>query len=357
MIPHVMNRRSFIFSSTAAMLSAPMAGYSLSSGSKIRIGMIGTRHAHASGKIKAIRDQSDTFELVGVVENDPVRRRELANDDLYSGVIWLTEEQLLNVKDLHVVAVETEVKQLVPTAMRCIEAGLHIHHDKPGGTSLPEFRKLLEKAEANGCIVQMGYMLRYNRAFQFMYHAVREGWLGNIMEIDSMMGKLANPSTRNDIGQFSGGGMFELGAHVIDSIIHMLGKPLSVTPFSHTTQPDGIADNQLAVLDFEQAIATVRINHMDPFGGPRRRFQISGDKGTIEIQQLESGDLTLYLDEPHGRYQKGEQQVSLGQDGRYDGEFRDLAKVIRGEKPFDWSYEHDLHTHEALLRASGMSTG
>ena len=67
-----MNRRSFILSSIAALLSAPMAGYSLSAGSKIRIGMIGTRHAHASGKIKAIRDQSDTFELVGVVENDPV---------------------------------------------------------------------------------------------------------------------------------------------------------------------------------------------------------------------------------------------------------------------------------------------
>ena len=148
--------------------------------------------------------------------------------------------------------------------------------------------------------------------------------------------------------------MFELGGHLIDSIIHMLGKPKSVTPFSHATQSDGVADNQIAVLTFDNAIATVRINHMDPNGFPRRRFQIAGDKGAIEIQQLESGNLTLYLDQARGRYKKGEQQVALGKDGRYDGEFIDLAKVIRGEKSLDWTYQHDLTVHEALLEASGM---
>ncbi len=336
------------------MLTSSIVAYAQGSNSKIRIGQIGTRHAHASGKIQAIRNQSDTYELVGVVEPDEARRRQLSDSNAYRGVTWLTEEQLLNVDGLAVVAVETEVRELIPTATRCIDAGRHIHHDKPGGDSLSQFRSLLKKAEARQRIVQMGYMLRYNRAFQFMYQAVREGWLGKIMEIDCMMGKMASEGTRNDIGRFSGGGMFELGGHLIDSIIHILGKPTSVTPYTRATQPDGVADNQLAVLSFEQAIATVRINHMDPFGFPRRRFQIAGDKGAIEIKQLESGNLTLYLDKPRGRYKQGEQQVVLGKEGRYDGEFEDLAKAIRGEKSFDWTYQHDLNTHEALLQASGM---
>ena len=41
--------------------------------------------------------------------------------------------------------------------------------------------------------------------------------------------------------------------------------------------------------------------------------------------------------------------------GRYDAEFLDLAKVIRGEKKLSWDAAHDLATHEAVLRASGMA--
>ncbi len=351
-----MNRRRFIVSSTGALLFTPLAGYSSSSASRVRIGQIGTKHAHASGKIKAIRDQAETYELIGVVESDPNQRDKQSKRDTYGGVRWMTEEELFSVPGLEAVAIETLVKDLVPTALRCIRAGLHIHLDKPGGDSLPEFRELINEAEKRKRVVQMGYMLRYNPAFQFMYQAVRDGWLGDIMEIDCMMGKMASPSVREELSRFPGGGMLELGGHVIDSIVHMLGKPISVTPFSKATQVDGVPDNQLAVLDYKKATATVRINHRDPYGGPRRRFQISGDKGAIEIQQLESGDFTLYLDEAREGFKKGAQEVKLGKEGRYDGEFRDLAKVIRREKTFDWSYQHDLDTHEALLMASGMPT-
>ncbi len=351
-----MNRRRFLISSAGTLLVASRAGYSKSSASRIRIGQIGTKHAHASGKMKAIRDQSETYELIGVVESDPNQRDNRSQSGAYEGVNWVTEEELFNAPGLQAVAIETLVKDLVPTALRCIRAGLHIHLDKPGGDSLPEFRELLNEAEKRKRIVQMGYMLRYNPAFQFMYQAVRDGWLGEIMEIDCMMGKMASSSIREELGRFPGGGMFELGGHVIDSIVHMLGKPISVTPFAKATQADGVPDNQIAVLDYKNATATVRINHRDPFGGPRRRFQISGDKGAIEIQQLESGDFTLYLDEAREGLKKGVQEVKLGKEGRYDGEFRDLAKVIRGGKAFDWSYQHDLDTHEALLLASGMPT-
>ena len=183
-----MNRRRFLISSAGALLVAPLAGYSNSDASRIRIGQIGTQHAHASGKMKAIRDQPETYELVGVVESDPHQRAKRSKSSAYEGVPWMTEEELFNVPGLEAVAIETLVKDLVPTALRCIRAGLHIHLDKPGGDSLPEFRELLNEAEKRRRVVQMGYMLRYNPAFQFMYQAVRDGWLGDIMEIDCMMG-------------------------------------------------------------------------------------------------------------------------------------------------------------------------
>ena len=40
--------------------------------------------------------------------------------------------------------------------------------------------------------------------------------------------------------------------------------------------------------------------------------------------------------------------------GRYDREFIDLAKIVRGEKKLAWDAAHDIAVHETLLRASGI---
>ena len=59
---------------------------------------------------------------------------------------------------------------------------------------------------------------------------------------------------------------------------------------------------------------------------------------------------------PEAGYKRGTQTVKLPprSGGRYDGEFADLAKVIRGEKEFEWSYDHDLAVQETVLLASGI---
>jgi predicted dehydrogenase len=350
-----MQRRQFIRASTGAALAMPF----VAKGAKprIKIGQLGSGHSHASGKLAAIRKLSDDFELVGVAQPREAAGSPIPDSGAYRGVKQMSEEQLLATPGLQAVAIETEVPHLVAAARRAVGAGMHIHHDKPGGTTLGGFRELLRLAKRKGVTVQMGYMLRYNPAFQFMYRAVREGWLGEIMEVDAMMGKMASASLRRELGRYDGGGMFELACHLIDSVVYMLGKPAQVHAFTRRTQDDGVADNQLAVLEYAKATATVRCNHRDSFGFPRRRFQIAGDRGVIEIRPMEPGNqLELSLAEAKGGYKRGTQTVKLSgrRGGRYDGEFADLARVIRGEARLAWSYEHDLAVQETVLRASGM---
>jgi hypothetical protein len=63
----------------------------------------------------------------------------------------------------------------------------------------------------------------------------------------------------------------------------------------------------------------------------------------------------LGLDRPRGKFKKGFQDVAFDRPpGRYDAEFLDLASVIHGEKKLAWDADHDIATHEAVLRASGM---
>ena len=350
-----MQRREFICASTGVLLGAPLLVRGAKK--KILIGQIGTGHSHASGKLAAIRNLSEDFELVGIAQPREEAEKNIPQSGVYSGIKRMSEEELLSTAGLDAVAIETEVPGLVSAAKRAVSAGLHIHHDKPGGINFTDFQDLINLARRKKRIVQMGYMLRYNPAFTFMYRAVKEGWLGEIMEVDAMMGKMASASLRKELARYPGGGMFELACHLIDSVVFVLGKPNAVKAFNRNSQGDEVQDNQLAILEYEKATAAVRCNHRDPFGFSRRRFQIAGDQGVIEIRPMEPGkSLVLSLVKSAGGYNRGTQTVELPgrKGGRYDGEFVDLARVIRGEKKFDWSYDHDLAVQETLLLASGM---
>jgi predicted dehydrogenase len=344
------NRRKLLIGSSVTLATPFIAGKS--SRPRIRIGQIGLSHPHALGKLAAIRSLEGIFELVGVVEPDPKLRQKVR------GVKYISIDELMSSPSLEVVAIETRVSDLVRTAQPIVDAGKHIHLDKPAGPTLAPFKKLLESAERQNLTIQMGYMLRYNPSFTFMFRAVRENWFGEIMEIDAMMGKKAGVGMRRELAQFAGGGFFELAGHILDAVVHLLGKPKMVQGFNLRTRQntgDSFADNQLAVLEYEKATVCLRCNHNDPFGGPRRRFIISGTRGGMEIQPLESGKFTLNLYESREGYRKGSQLVDLKGGRSYAMEFEDLARTIRGEKKLDWNYEHDLTVHHTLLRICGMA--
>lgn len=338
----MMKRRSFLLACGSAAMTAHA---SAAPANRLRIGQIGTEHAHAAGKMDAVRSLPELWEVMGVAAKKG-----------YDGVPLLTEEQLLSTPDLKAVVVETVVEESCPTALRCIQAGKHVHLDKPGALNHDDFKAMRLEAEKRGLTVQMGYMLRYNPAFELLFQAVREGWLGEITEIDAAMGKLADAGTREDIGKLPGGGLFELGCHIIDATLTVLGKPQAVTAFSTPVGTDGVRDNQMAVLQYAKATATIRVNHTDPFGGPRRRFNVTGTEGTFEIVPLESGRVNLSLTKARGSYKKGTQslQLEVPKGRRYDGEFFDLAKIVRGEKKLAWDAAHDIAVHETTLRASGV---
>jgi predicted dehydrogenase len=152
--------------------------------------------------------------------------------------------------------------------------------------------------------------------------------------------------------------MFELGCHLIDQVVSLLGPPAAVNGVSRRLGPPGdpFADNQLALLEYPRALVTIRCNHTDPLGNERRGFAVTGTRGTAELRPLEPPRLRLGLAQAQAGFQRGFQDVEMAPfPGRYDGEFLDLAAVIRGGPPLAWDAAHDLAVHAAVLRASGMA--
>jgi len=353
------NRRHFLSTAGAACLSlaASSSGASTVKKEKIKIGQIGTGHAHASGVFSQLRQVTDDFELVGIVENDQERRKSLG--DSYQGVKLISEEQLLNTKGLKAVVVETEVQDLLPTARRCVEAGMNIHLDKPAGENLADFKKLLDEVVRRKLHLQMGYIYRYHPAFQFCYQAVADGWLGDVFEVHAVMSKKVGESSRKYLSRFSGGSMFEIGCHVIDAMVRVLGKPNKTTAYARKTHPDQdpLIDNQLAVFSYPNAIASIRSALVEYEGGQRRQFTVCGEFGTFDLRPLGGHSFRLALERPQGKYKAGYQDVTAVPKGPgiFASAFRDMAAVLRGEKENDYPISHELDVHETILRASGYN--
>jgi len=114
---------------------------------------------------------------------------------------------------------ETEIDQLLSTAEQCLAAGVHNHLDKPAGASLKDSKRVTELAAGKHRMIQMGYMFRSIPAFQFLFDAAKNGWLGDIFEIHGVISKQIAMSERADLARYRGGSMFELGCHLIDAVV------------------------------------------------------------------------------------------------------------------------------------------
>lgn len=327
---------------------------------KIKIGQIGVGHAHAAGKMAAYRNNAD-FDVVGVVEADAQLRTQAQSSPVYRDLKWMTQEQLLDSPGLAAVAVETQVRHLLDTAEACVAAGKHIHLDKPAGSSLVQFQRILDQAASKHLLVQMGYMYRYSPAVLLLRDFLERGWLGEVFELHTVMSKVIDPAGRPRLAEYHGGLMFELGCHVLDLVVGLLGPPASVTAYRQQLGAgDELADNMLAVFTYPRALATVKSSGLEVEGGARRHLVVCGTEGTFHIQPLDAPRARIALS--RGRpgvgdergYRAGYQEVEFSPFERYIADAADMAAIVRGEREPVFSYDHDYAVQKALLEACQM---
>ena len=321
---------------------------------RIKIGQIGVGHGHAT-KLSVYR-QSPEYEVVGIVEPDASLRARAEQQPAFRGLPWMTQDQLLNEPGLLAILVETEVRWALDAAEACVAAGKHVHIDKPPGTSAEKLRRILDSATRQKLMVQMGYMYRYNPSVVLLRRFVREGWLGEIFAAHAEMSKLMTPEARRQVASYQGGTLFEYGGYLIDMIYQILGPAEKVVGFTRHAGPadDALADNGLAVLTYPRALATIRSAGIEVAGEGRRHFVVCGTAGTFKIEPLDNPTVRLTLTKPCGDYKAGTQEIAMPRYVRYEADAADMARVIRGEKPTDFSPEHDLAVQKALLEACGV---
>jgi len=232
---------------------------------------------------------------------------------------------------------------------------------------MAEMRSILDLAARRKLLVQVGYMWRYNPAVNLALEAARAGWLGDIFQVRGLINTTIDAAERKKLARFKGGQMFELGGHLIDPIVRLMGRPERVTPYlrhDYAELDDGLADNTMAVFQWRSAIGTVAtasMHHRQSDGRgnagalPYRALEFYGTKGAAVVRPIEPPTLQVDLAASAGPYKPGSQTQSFSYS-RYIEDFVELAAAVRGERKLRVTAAEDLIVQETLLRASGMES-
>ncbi|MBZ2184103.1 MAG: Gfo/Idh/MocA family oxidoreductase [Bryobacter sp.] len=318
---------------------------------RIRVGFLGTGHSHFAGKFEAVRN-SGRYEVAGIARAG----EEVKGDGKYAGVRWLSEEAMLGDAGIDLVVVECRVWEAIEWGRKVIMAGKHLHVEKPVGNDWAAFRELVEEARRRRLLLQTGYVWRWHEGILAALEAARKGWLGEVLMVRGTMNADRSAAERAVEARYRGGGMFELSGHVIDRMVELLGRPKTVKSWLRhdTGVKDGLADNNVAVLEFDRALGIVTQTAKMAGATDHRSFEVIGTDGTVIVHpEAAPPRLRVHARQARGPYQAGWQEKTLGPQPRFVGDFAEMARAIGSGTALGLSYDHELLLQETLLRVSG----
>ena len=222
---------------------------------------------------------------------------------------------------------------------------------------LENLKGILNEATRRKRVVQMGYQWRYLSGMRQAIEAARQGWLGDVYLLRSTIDKPIPPAERDQLGRFRGGMMFELGCHIIDRAVDLFGAPKKVIGIlrQDSSYHDKLADNTLAILEYDRAMAEIHVAAMHPHGDQYRTFEIFGANGAATLRPF-NGKLAVDLKNAAGSYKAGRQLVEPQEQPAptFAPDLIEMHRTIREGVSPSYSVDHDLTTQEALLRACGI---
>jgi len=128
----------------------------------IGVGVFGRNHARV---YQQLARESKTVSLVGVVDQNPARAEAAAKE--FGCRAFASIEQLLNAgEQIHAASVAVPTTHHLLAARELMQAGVDVLIEKPLAPSLAEADELIQLANRNSRIAQVGHLERFNPAVQ-----------------------------------------------------------------------------------------------------------------------------------------------------------------------------------------------
>ena len=248
---------------------------------------------------------AEELELVAATDALPARAEALAGE--FGGVAHPTLEALLADDRVELVVNLTAAVAHADVARTALEAGRHVHSEKPLALGYDEARALVELARDRGVLLSASPATLLGEAQQTMWKLVRDGALGTVRVAyaEANWGRVESwhpaPMTLHAVGA-----MGDVGVYPIAILTALFGPARRVTAYGATLVPDRVdkrgapfsietPDFTVAVLELEDGVVA-RVTASFLVGpGYQRGIELHGDDGILWLPTWGEADSRVLL--------------------------------------------------------------
>lgn len=227
--------------------------------------------------------------------------------------------------------------------LEAIDAGLHVIADKPFAPNFAGAMELDAAAKAKGVTLGVYQNRRFDADLQTLKKVIDDGHVGKVWRIESRMDQ-DSPHTL-EAGP-TGGLLRDLGSHVVDQMIYLLGPVAAVdAQLDMIDLPEGETDAAFTITlrhscGTHSHVSACKLNFIDD-----RELRVIGEKGsyvskTIDIQAQDifagkrpADDPAAWGYEPKGNWgtlrTEGGAKVIPSEQGRYHDYYTAFATAVR----------------------------
>lgn len=333
----------------------------------MRIGLVGYgvggRYFHAPYIAAA-----QGIELVGVVTGSAQRRAEVALD--YPGMpVYDSLEDLL-AAGVDAVTITTPPQTRRDLVLRALAAGVHVVADKPFAPSAEVARELADAARAANRQLAVFHNRRWDSDARTVRAVLDSGRLGELWRVESRF-ELDEPSTLEAGPQ--GGLLRDLGTHLVDQMIWLLGPVASVhAELDYVDLDSGRTDAGFAINLTHRSGVRSRVSAGKLNRHVEKSWRAYGTSGSYvafgtdaQTQALFAGRRPAAEGEQWGfedpsrwgvlSTAQGEERVPSAR-GAYQDYYTAFAAAVRGEGPLPVSAEDGIRLLEVLDAARLSAT-
>ena len=250
----------------------------------IGCGMISDFHSAAIANIK-------NGELVAVSSRKAENSQRLV--DRYSIQAYSDYNEMLNRDDIDIVCVCTPSGAHMEPAVAAAEAGKHVIIEKPLEITLERCDAIIESCEKANVRLCAIFNSRFSDASQLVKDTVSSGRLGQLTLGDAYV-KWYRSQDYYDSGDWrgtmeldGGGALMNQSIHAIDFLQYVMGPVESIQAFTDTLAHKRIdvEDVAVAALRFKNGALGVVEGTTAVYPGSLKKFEFSGTKGTIVLEE------------------------------------------------------------------------
>mgnify|MGYP001104550238 CR=1 FL=1 len=280
------------------------------------------------------------LELVGFASRDPQTRGRIEQEQqlrAYDGL-----EGALADPQVELVILATPHDTHAPMAVAALDAGKHVVTDKVMCLNLGEYEQMRQAAQRSGRLLTVYHNRRWDGDFLTVRKLLAEGRIGEVRWLELSWSKFGLWRSWRGSRARGGGRVYDLGAHLIDQALLLVGKPaVRVHAEIQREWLDADVESQAMItIVFEGgARAVIDVGCLTRYAKPR--FHVVGPNGTfvkfgIDPQEaaLKAGDLDSAR-EPEAEYGRlitadGEEIIPT-ETGRWLSFYENVVDALNGK--------------------------